>query len=88
MPRSIELERKRSKEKRDDKSRVYKVWKEGCNCEKGIRTRKKKNLIPRMWGRKKKKVVELGRSGIPYRGKSTARQHIDRNSERYSERER
>jgi len=88
MPRSIELERKRSKEKRNNKSGVYKVWKEGCNCEKDIRTRKKKNLIPRMWGRKKKKVVELGRSGIPHRGKSTARQYIDRNSERYSERER
>ena len=28
MPRSIELERKKSKKRRDNKSGVYKVWKE------------------------------------------------------------
>ena len=48
MPRSMELERRRSKEKRDEESGVCKVWKEGCNCEKGVRMRKKKDLIPRM----------------------------------------
>jgi len=32
--------------------------------------------------------VELGRSSIPYRGKSTARQYIDRASKRHSKRRR
>jgi len=48
MPESIELERRRSKEKRDDESGVYKVWKKECNCEKGIRMEKKKDLMSRM----------------------------------------
>jgi len=48
MPRSIELERRRSKERKNNKSGVCKVWKEGCNCEKGVRMRKKKDLMPRI----------------------------------------
>jgi len=48
MPRSIELERRKSKERRDDESGVCKMWKEGCNCEKDVRMRKKKDLMPRM----------------------------------------
>ena len=48
MPRSMELERRKSKKRRDDKSEVHKVWKEGCNCEKGVRMGKKKDLMPRM----------------------------------------
>jgi len=48
MPRSVELERRRSKKRRDNKSRVYKVWKERCNCEKGVRIGKKKDLMPRI----------------------------------------
>jgi len=48
MPKSIELERKRSKKRRDDKSGMCKVWKKECNCEKGIRMRKKKDLMSRM----------------------------------------
>ena len=46
--RSMKLERRRSKEGRDDKSGVYKVWKERYNCKKDIRMGKKKNLMPRM----------------------------------------
>ena len=47
---------------------------------------KKKDLIPRMQDREKKRVVELRRSSVPYRGKSTARQCTDRGSKRCSER--
>jgi len=46
MPRSIELERRRSKERRDEKSGIYKVWKEEYNCEKGVRKKKKRILYP------------------------------------------
>ena len=48
MPRSIELERRRSTERRNNESGVCKVWKEGYNCEKGVRMRKKKDLMPRI----------------------------------------
>jgi len=48
IPRSIELERKRSKKKKDDKSRVCKVWKKGYNCKKGVRMGKKKDPTPRI----------------------------------------
>ena len=48
MPRSIELERRRSKKRRDNKSGVCKVWKKGCNYEKGIKMGKKKDPMPRM----------------------------------------
>jgi len=36
MPESIELKRRRSKERRNNKSRMYRVWKKRCNYEKGI----------------------------------------------------
>jgi len=48
MPRSMKLERRKSKEKKDDKSGVCKVWKERYNCEKGVRTRKRKDLMFKM----------------------------------------
>jgi len=48
MPRSMELERRGSKKRRNDKGTVYRMWKEGCNCEKDIRIEKKKDLMPRM----------------------------------------
>jgi len=48
MPRIMELERKRSKKRRNDKSGVCKVWKKRCNCEKSVRMGKKKNLMPRI----------------------------------------
>jgi len=48
MPRSMELKRRRSKKRRNDKSRVCKVWKKGCNCEKDVRIGKKKDLISRI----------------------------------------
>jgi len=40
FPGSMELERRRSKERRDNKGAVYKVWKKGCNRRKSARTRK------------------------------------------------
>jgi len=36
----MELERKRSKERRDDNGAVYKVWKKGYNRRKSAGTRK------------------------------------------------
>jgi len=48
MPRSIELERRESKERRDDKSGVCKVWKKGYNCKEGVRMEKKKDPMSRM----------------------------------------
>jgi len=48
MPRSMELKRRRRKKRRDNKSGVCKVWKKGCNCEKGVRTKKKKDFMPRI----------------------------------------
>ena len=86
MLRSMKLERRRSKERKDNKSGVRKVQKKEYNCEKGIRMKKKKNVMPRIQGREKKKVIELGRSSVPHRGKNTARQYTDRNSERCSKR--
>ena len=48
VPRSMELERKRSKKRRNNKSGMCKVWKKECNYEKGIRTRKERDLMPKM----------------------------------------
>ena len=62
MPRSMELERRRSEKKKNNKSRICKVWKKRCNYKEGIRTEKERDLIPRMQNRKKKRVVELGSS--------------------------
>ena len=55
MSRSIELER-RSKKRRNNKNTVYRIWKEECNCEKDIRTGKKKDFMPKIQGRKEKSV--------------------------------
>ena len=86
IPRSMELKRRRSKERKDNESGVYKVQKKRYNCEKDVRMIKKKNFMPRIQGRKKKRVVELERSSVPHRGKSTVKWYMDRNSKRYSER--
>ena len=48
MPRSMELERRRSKKKRDDESKVHRLWKEGYNCKKSVRIGKKKDPMPRI----------------------------------------
>jgi len=48
MPRSMELERRKSKKKRNDKGTVYRMWKEGCNCKEGVRVGKEKDLMPRI----------------------------------------
>jgi len=48
MPRSMELERRGSKKRINDKGTVYRMWKEGYNCEEGVRIGKKKDLMPRM----------------------------------------
>jgi len=44
----MELERGKSKEGRDNKGTVYKVWKKGCNRRKSARMRKKGDPVPRM----------------------------------------
>ena len=48
---------------------------------------KKKDLISRIQSREKKRVVELERSSILHRGKSTVRQYTDRGFKKYSKRE-
>ena len=48
MSKSVELERERSKKRRDNESGVYKVWKKGCNCKEGVRMEKKKDPMSRM----------------------------------------
>ena len=48
MPKSMELERKRSKKRRNDKGTVCKVWKKRCNCKKSIRMEKERDLMPRI----------------------------------------
>jgi len=48
MSKSVELERERSKKRRDNESGVYKVWKKECNYKKGIRMGKKKDSMPRI----------------------------------------
>jgi len=45
LPRSIELERVRSKKGRDDKGAVYKVWKKGCNRKKSMETRTERDSV-------------------------------------------
>jgi len=44
----MELERKRSKKSKNDKSIVCKVWMKECNYEKGVRIGKERDLMPRM----------------------------------------
>jgi len=48
VPGSMELERGRSKEERDDKGTVYKVWKKRCNRRKNVGTRKEGDPVPEM----------------------------------------
>ena len=48
MPKSIELERRRSKKRRNDKSRMYKVWKKRCNYKKGVRMGRERDLMARI----------------------------------------
>jgi len=48
MPRSMELERRKSKKRRNNKGTVYRMWKEEYNCKEGIRTEKEKDLMPRI----------------------------------------
>jgi len=44
----MELERRGSKKRRNDKGTVCRMWKEGCNCEKGVIIGKKEDFMPRM----------------------------------------
>ena len=88
IPRSMELERRRSKKKEDDESRIHRMQKEECNSMKGIRTRKKRYIVFRIQGRKEKKMVELERSGVPQAGKSIAERHMNRGSKKCSKRRR
>jgi len=45
---SLKLEGGRSKEGRDDKGAVCKVWKKGCNRKESAGTRKEKDPMPRI----------------------------------------
>ena len=42
------------------------------NKRKDIGTRKKKDLMSRIWDKKEETIVELESGSVPYRGKSTA----------------
>jgi len=48
VPGSMELERERSKEERNDKGTMYKVWKKKYNKRKSIGMRKERDPIPRI----------------------------------------
>ena len=52
-------------------------------CDKEDR---KKDSVPRMWNRKEAAIVGLENDSVPCTKRSTARQHMDRSSERYSKR--
>ena len=84
MLRSMELERRRSKKRRNDKSGVYKVQKKEYNCKKSVKMEKKKDFMPKMQSKKKKRMAKLRRSSAPYREKSITRQYTNRASKRHS----
>ena len=84
----MELKKRKSKKRRNNKGIVCKVWKKKYNCEKGVKTRKERDFISRIQDRKKKRVVELEGGNILHRGKNTAKQYVDRGSKRGSKRER
>ena len=44
----MELKRRKSKKRRNNKGIVYKVWKKKCNCEKDVKTRKERDFISRI----------------------------------------
>ena len=67
---SMELERGRSKERRDNKGVVYKVQKKRHNRRENVGTRKKGDPVPRIQNKKEKTMVELGSGSVSYRGKS------------------
>ena len=54
---------------------------------KDVKREWEKNSVPRMQDRKEATIVELKSSGTAYRGKSTARQHTNKGSKRYSKKE-
>ena len=83
----MELERGRSKEGRNNKGTVYKVWKKKRNRRKSVGMKKEGDSVPRMQDRKEKTIVELKSGSAPHRGKSAAEQYVDRDSEKYSNKE-
>ena len=44
----MELKKRKSKKRRNNKGVVCKVWKKKYNCEKGVKTRKEKDFISRI----------------------------------------
>ena len=54
MSESIELERERSKERKNDKSTVYRIWKKKYYRKKSVRTRKNEILCSEYKTEKKK----------------------------------
>ena len=63
FPGSMELERWRSKERRNNKGVVCRMWKEKCYGRKSIRIRKERDLVSRVQNRKKEAIVELESGG-------------------------
>jgi len=44
----MELERGRSKEKRNNKSAMYRMWKKRCYRRKSVKTKKERDLVFRI----------------------------------------
>ena len=66
----MELKKRKSKKRRNNKGIVCKVQKKKYNCEKGVKTRKEKDFISRIQDRKKKESSRTrGRQHTPQRKK-------------------
>ena len=63
---------------------MYLMWMKR-HSSRSVRRGWEKDSVPRMWD-KKEVIVELESSSMPCTGKSTARWHIDRSSEKCSKR--
>ena len=83
----MELKRKRSKERKDDKGTVYKIQKKEYNRRKSAGMRKERDPIPRIQNKEKETMVELKSGSTPHRGKDIAEQCMDRSSKKHSTRE-
>jgi len=71
LPGSMELKRKRSKKRRNDKGTICQMWEKRYNRRKSNRTRER-DLVSRMQNREKETMVELGNgSAQPKSPKST-----------------
>ena len=83
----MELKRRKSKKRRNNKGIVYKVWKKKCNCEKGVKTRKERDFISRIQNRKKKSSRTRERQYASQRKKYSKAVYEQRFQKRQQERE-